>query len=122
MAEAQAALLDAAEARLAGPAQRLARTGRVEREVVTACADADLLVLGQDGDHTGLGAAQPRARHPVRARPRALPGAAGLAGRAAEPGHPARATARGRPAARTTRATPTAPVDRLAGSVRATDS
>ena len=55
MAKAQAALLDAAEARLAGPAKRLARTGRVEREVVTACADADLLVLGRDGDHTRLG-------------------------------------------------------------------
>ena len=55
MVEAQTALLDAAEARLAGPAKRLARTGRVEREVVTACADADLLVLGRDGDHTRLG-------------------------------------------------------------------
>ena len=55
VAEAQAALLDAAEARLARPAQRLARTGRVEREVVTACADADLLVLGRDGDHARLG-------------------------------------------------------------------
>src|SRR6185295_17071334 len=29
--------------------------GRVEQEVVTACADADLLVLGRDGDHTRLG-------------------------------------------------------------------
>jgi nucleotide-binding universal stress UspA family protein len=55
MVEAQAALLDAAEARLDGPAQRLARTGRAEREVVTACADADLLVLGRDGDHSRLG-------------------------------------------------------------------
>ena len=55
MVEAQTALLDAAEARLAGPAKRLARTGRVEREVVNACADADLLVLGRDGDHTRLG-------------------------------------------------------------------
>jgi nucleotide-binding universal stress UspA family protein len=53
--EAQAALLDAAEARLNRPAQRVARTGRVEREVVTACADADLLVLGRDGDHARLG-------------------------------------------------------------------
>jgi nucleotide-binding universal stress UspA family protein len=55
LADAQAALLDAAEARLTHPAQRLARTGRVEREVVTACADADLLVLGRDGDHARLG-------------------------------------------------------------------
>jgi nucleotide-binding universal stress UspA family protein len=53
--EAQAALLDAAGARLARPVQRLARIGRVEREVVTACADADLLVLGRDGDHARLG-------------------------------------------------------------------
>jgi nucleotide-binding universal stress UspA family protein len=55
LTEAQAAVLDAAEARLTRPAQRLARTGRVEREVVTACADADLLVLGRDGDHARLG-------------------------------------------------------------------
>jgi nucleotide-binding universal stress UspA family protein len=55
MAEAQTALLDAAEARLHRPVQRLARTGRVDREVVTACADADLLVLGRDGDHARLG-------------------------------------------------------------------
>jgi nucleotide-binding universal stress UspA family protein len=55
LTEAQAAVLDAAEARLTRPARRLARTGRVEREVVTACADADLLVLGRDGDHARLG-------------------------------------------------------------------
>ena len=55
MVDAQAELLDAAEARLERPAQRVARTGRVEREVVTACADADLLVLGRDGDHARLG-------------------------------------------------------------------
>jgi nucleotide-binding universal stress UspA family protein len=53
--EAQAALLDAAEERLNRPAQRVALTGRVEQEVVTVCADADLLVLGRDGDHTRLG-------------------------------------------------------------------
>ena len=55
MAEAQAALLDAAAARLDRPVQRVARIGRAEREVVTACADADLLVLGRDGDHARLG-------------------------------------------------------------------
>jgi nucleotide-binding universal stress UspA family protein len=55
LVDAQAALLDAAEARLARPAQRIARTGRVEREVTTACADADPLVLGRDGDHARLG-------------------------------------------------------------------
>jgi len=55
LVEAQTALLDAAEERLDRPAQRLALTGRVEREVVTACADADLLVLARDGDHARLG-------------------------------------------------------------------
>jgi nucleotide-binding universal stress UspA family protein len=55
LTDAQAALLDAAAARLGRPARRLARIGRVEQEVVTACADADLLVLGRDGDHTRLG-------------------------------------------------------------------
>jgi nucleotide-binding universal stress UspA family protein len=53
--DAQAALLDAAEARLGRPATRLTAQGRTEREVVTACADADLLVLARDGDHTRLG-------------------------------------------------------------------
>src|SRR4029453_17083431 len=46
--EAQTALLDAAQARLGRPARRLARQGRIEREVVAACADADLLVLARD--------------------------------------------------------------------------
>jgi len=55
LVEAQTALLDAAEKRLDRPARRLALTGRVEREVVTACADADLLVLARDGDHARLG-------------------------------------------------------------------
>ena len=52
---AQAGLLDAAQARLDRPAQRLGRRGHVEREVVAACADAGLLVLARDGDHTRLG-------------------------------------------------------------------
>jgi nucleotide-binding universal stress UspA family protein len=51
----QAALFDASAQRLARPAQRLARRGRVEREVVAACADAGLLVLARDGDRTRLG-------------------------------------------------------------------
>ena len=55
LVEAQTALLDAAEKRLDRPARRLARTGRVEREVVAARADADLLVLARDGDHARLG-------------------------------------------------------------------
>ena len=33
-----------------GPAQTLARRGRVEHEVVAAAADADLLVLARDGE------------------------------------------------------------------------
>jgi nucleotide-binding universal stress UspA family protein len=55
LAAAQAALFDAAEARLGRPARRLGRNGRVEREVVAACAEAGLLVLARDGDHTRLG-------------------------------------------------------------------
>jgi nucleotide-binding universal stress UspA family protein len=52
---AQAALLDAAQVRLDRPAQRLGRRGHLEREVIAACADAGLLVLARDGDHTRLG-------------------------------------------------------------------
>ena len=50
-----AELLDLAEQRLGRSATRDARTGRVEREVVAACADADLLVLSRDGDRSRLG-------------------------------------------------------------------
>ena len=52
---AQAELLDAAQTRLDRPAERLARHGQIEREVVAACADAGLLVLARDGDHARLG-------------------------------------------------------------------
>lgn len=52
---AEVSLFDAAAARLGRPAERISRRGRIEREVVTACADADLLVLARDGDHTRLG-------------------------------------------------------------------
>ena len=52
---AQNALLDAAQARLGAPSRRQARSGRAEREVLAACADADLLILARDGDHTRLG-------------------------------------------------------------------
>ena len=55
LARTQAALLDAAAARLGRPAERDGRSGRVEREVVAACADADLLILARDGDRTRLG-------------------------------------------------------------------
>jgi nucleotide-binding universal stress UspA family protein len=47
--EAQA-LLGAARARLGRPAQIVSRRGRVEREVVAACAGADLLILARDGE------------------------------------------------------------------------
>ena len=47
--EAQGLLADA-QARLGRPAQTVSRRGRVEREVVAACAGADLLVLARDGE------------------------------------------------------------------------
>jgi nucleotide-binding universal stress UspA family protein len=47
--EAQGLLADA-QARLGRPAQTMSRRGRVEREVVAACAGADLLVLARDGE------------------------------------------------------------------------
>ncbi|MEU4235715.1 universal stress protein [Actinoplanes sp. NPDC026619] len=53
--DGQSALLDAAQKRLGRPSQQLARQGRIEREVIAACADAGLLVLARDGDHTRLG-------------------------------------------------------------------
>jgi nucleotide-binding universal stress UspA family protein len=48
-------LLDAAAERLGRPCQRVTRTGRVEREVVAAAADADLLIMARDGDRSRLG-------------------------------------------------------------------
>lgn len=47
--EAQA-LLEAARALLGRPARVIARHGRVERELLDACADADLLVLAREGE------------------------------------------------------------------------
>jgi nucleotide-binding universal stress UspA family protein len=47
--EAQALLADA-QARLGRPARTVARRGRVEREVVAACTDADLLILARGGE------------------------------------------------------------------------
>jgi nucleotide-binding universal stress UspA family protein len=44
------ALLADAQARLGRPARTVVRRGRVEREVIAACADADLLVLARDGE------------------------------------------------------------------------
>ncbi len=43
-------LLDAAAERLGRPCTRVQRHGRVEREVVAASEDADLLILARDGD------------------------------------------------------------------------
>ncbi|HEX8005972.1 MAG TPA: universal stress protein [Trebonia sp.] len=48
-------LLDAAARRLGRPCGQVRRQGRVEREVVTAAADADLLVVARDGDRSRLG-------------------------------------------------------------------
>jgi hypothetical protein len=43
-------LLAAAQERLGRPADTLARRGRIEREVVQAAADADMLILVRDGE------------------------------------------------------------------------
>ncbi|HEX5193066.1 MAG TPA: universal stress protein [Solirubrobacteraceae bacterium] len=48
--EEAAALLHEAARRLARPAETVAHRGRVEREVLEAAADADLLILGRDGE------------------------------------------------------------------------
>jgi nucleotide-binding universal stress UspA family protein len=64
--EAAAALLADAAARLDRPARTVTRRGRVEREVVAACAGADLLVLARDGDrHPGPKSLGPRTRFVV---------------------------------------------------------
>ena len=55
LARAEEELLDAAAARLGRYAAREVRRGRPEREIVAACADADLLVLARDGDRSRLG-------------------------------------------------------------------
>jgi nucleotide-binding universal stress UspA family protein len=52
---AQHDLLRSAGDRLGRPARWEGRRGRVEREVVAACAGADLLVLSRDGDRSRLG-------------------------------------------------------------------
>jgi nucleotide-binding universal stress UspA family protein len=53
--EAAQALLEDARERIGRPAETVARRGRVEREVVAAAQDADLLVLARDGDRKRLG-------------------------------------------------------------------
>jgi nucleotide-binding universal stress UspA family protein len=52
---AAAELLDAAALRLDRPCDRLGRHGRPEREVVSAAAGADLLIVARDGDQSRLG-------------------------------------------------------------------
>jgi nucleotide-binding universal stress UspA family protein len=51
--EAAAALLAEAAARLGPGTGTDARRGRIEREVVAAAAEFDLLVVGRDGDRPG---------------------------------------------------------------------
>ncbi len=65
--DAEAALLDAAARRLDAPARRETRRGRLERRVVAAAADADLLVCGRDGDlrHPGPRSLSPATRFVV---------------------------------------------------------
>jgi len=53
--DAEAQLLRAAERRLGRPVGTDLRRGRAEREIVAACAGADLLVLSRDGDRSRLG-------------------------------------------------------------------
>jgi len=53
--EAAAELLDSAARRLGRPVRPLQRSGRIEREVVHAAADTDLLVCARDGDDRRLG-------------------------------------------------------------------
>jgi nucleotide-binding universal stress UspA family protein len=50
-------LLAAAGQRLGSPADQLARTGRVEREVVAACGGATALVVARDGELSRIGPA-----------------------------------------------------------------
>src|SRR4051812_7772002 len=51
-AQAARRLLADARGRLGRAAEVRARRGRVEREVVAAAQDADLLVVARDGDHS----------------------------------------------------------------------
>jgi len=60
------ALLEVALARFSRPAQTDARRGRIEREVLDACAGADLLILARDGEpHLGPKSLGPRTRFAV---------------------------------------------------------
>jgi nucleotide-binding universal stress UspA family protein len=48
-------LLRQAADRLGRPCTRIARTGRIEREVIAAAQDAHLLIVARDGDRSRLG-------------------------------------------------------------------
>lgn len=48
-------VLESAARRLGSPAEAVVRAGRVEREVVSACEGAELLVCARDGDRSALG-------------------------------------------------------------------
>jgi nucleotide-binding universal stress UspA family protein len=52
---AEGDLFEAAAERLGRPVDLVRRRGRVEREVIAAAEDADLLIAVRDGDHTRLG-------------------------------------------------------------------
>ncbi len=54
-AASAAEVIDAAARRLGRPCERIMRSGRTEREVVTVAAGADLLIMARDGDHSRLG-------------------------------------------------------------------
>ncbi|MFE7171250.1 universal stress protein [Streptomyces sp. NPDC057616] len=54
-AESAEQLLQKAADRLGRPCSRIARTGHIEREVVAAAEDADLLIVARDGDRSRLG-------------------------------------------------------------------
>ncbi|MGW3682027.1 universal stress protein [Streptomyces prasinus] len=54
-AESAHRLLEEAAERLGRLCTRVERSGRIEREVVAAAEDADLLVLARDGDRSRLG-------------------------------------------------------------------
>ena len=55
LSESSEEVLVSAGERLGRPADLVSRRGRLEREVVSAAEDADLLVLARDGDRSRLG-------------------------------------------------------------------
>ncbi|MEV4635759.1 universal stress protein [Actinoplanes sp. NPDC049548] len=55
LAAAERRLLRAASERLDRTAETITLRGRPEREVLSVCAGADLLILARDGDRTRLG-------------------------------------------------------------------